>query len=346
MNKKLITLLTILGIFFTFSTTNASFLFDPVEELFYVGGFPLERLRRNLGKTEDYALTKIIYAFNTETKLSEPLIKTEHSIGEYEAGKTGYIAISTENENLESYTYEYELLIYSPDRQTIKVIQNVPVKSEQKFFSWSPHGKKIVYVTGKSLMEGHHPFEPQGVFIYDIEKDKTEKISETGVKVNWSPHDGNIYIQNKFDYVDPADISVYNTRSGTLSKSDRKGILFSYDGKYCFGRVAFKDVDGYPGDKRYLYDNTSNDIVHQFKETIINAKFIDNSHNLLTWGGVASYFKIFDADKKNYIRSTKKYGLIGFNKDMSKVVVYEGGNQIHIDETLTGKRLKTLDLPK
>ncbi len=39
--------------------------------------------------------------------------------------------------------------------------------------------------------------------------------------------------------------------------------------------------------------------------------------------------------------------MLGWNEDMTKIIVYEkGGKQVHIEDMMTGKRLQSISIPE
>ena len=326
-----------------------SLIYDEESNSLYLGGVQLDTALSDISnfQSKQKYFNKIYVISKSEEKV---LLQIESTIVDFDMSDSGYLAVSTSESDYQNDMFIREFLLYDSTGRKLKTIKNVPVLSDRKFYSWSPDGNKIVYVMGKSLMENRNPFQSEGIWMYDIEKDKSRKISDTGVKVNWSRHDNKIYIQNRFEGEGIVDISEYDPVVGKLIKSERNGIFFTDDGKYYFGYEVY-DYEGYLVFARKIYESTSNKRKYSEKENeswkngVTNfIEFIKNSHNVISWN--LRNFMIFDVDKVSSVRKSRKAKLLGWNNDMSKVVVYDGGNKIHIDEMLTGKRLKTLDLPK
>jgi hypothetical protein len=334
------------------SYSSSALIYDEDKGLIYLGGYPIEGLRRDIGNKEDRYLKDKIYVLNFKENTSKLLISGEEPIVDLVYSVGGYILVSTNKQDQTKGEYVGKIIIYTDRGEQKRTIDNVPIIADEEVFSLSIDGNKIVYISGRAIIEGRERFITEGVWTYDIENDETKKIADQGIQVNWSRHDNNIYIQNKFDTKDPSDISVYNTSTGELSKSDRKGIIFSDDGKYCIGAELIKGFGGdHPTFKYYIFNNISNQKIYKFKEEwgvqyemTQNVKFIYGSPYLLMWG--TKSYKIFDVKSQSFIRAGKRKGLIGWNEDMTKVVVYGGGDQIHIDVLMTGKRLKSIDIPK
>ncbi|MDH3976757.1 MAG: hypothetical protein OEV42_21040 [Deltaproteobacteria bacterium] len=291
-----------------------------------------------------------IHEIQVKANNSSTLFETTKPISEYKLSVKGYIAIVVSNWiELRGGLWHNKssLMVYNQEGTKIKEIPDVQVSSRYyDCFSWSPDGGKIAYVTGGPTRdEKYGPFSPTGVWIYDIAKDTTEKVGG-GFGVNWSEHDGNLYMQSS--YKDTLYGVVYDVKQGKTSNSGKNGLIFSEDGMYSVGRKPSEEMEW--GTSYDVYNNQKNESVYKFKrgprggqeEWIGYAKFILGSHYLLMWSSSSNY-RIFDVDKRIFIRQATPT-LLGWNKDMTKAVVYEKG-KIHIDEMLTGKRLMSLDLP-
>ena len=201
------------------------------------------------------------------------------------------------------------------------------------------------------MTERRYPFEPQGVFIFDINKDIIIKISEKGTDVRWAKYAKKIYIQDNFLENSAADISVYDPVENKLMKTSKKGFIFSDDGKYY---IAEK-LNGFLEESMTeytIYDNASNKPIYNFNEdekylldeSYGNYQFIKNTHNLLIVG--SSQYKVFDVDKQKVIAKWNK-SLIGWNEDMTKGVIYEGGSKfVHIIFLVDGIKIKSVAIPQ
>lgn len=291
-----------------------------------------------------------IYKLNVDKHQTELFLKADHQIGAYEMSVEGYFV-------LHLYWFEADkekkcLVVYDRAGNKIKELPDVPF-SDRNFtsYSWSPDGRSIVYVTGKKTLDSKWgPFEPTGVWLYNVEKGTinkiTNRIAEDYIGVNWSTHDNNIYLQSRFE--DTQYVGLYDIAKRQFKKSARKGLIFSDDGLYYIGSMAPKEM----GDAHsyLLFKGKSDMSVYHFKidkdggqlEWQDHAKFISGSHYLLMWSS-SKFYQIFDADKKTFLRKAKSR-LLGWNKDMTKAVVYDEG-KIHVDEMLTGKRLITFAVP-
>jgi len=347
MKMRLVVLIIFSYLFIPCISNAASYILND-EETLYLGGYQIETYMYEIGKVIEDSMDRKIFII--KDKNIKEFLATPDSIYLYELSNKGFIAVSTSRKDEQIRGYVKQLYIYDVNGNKIKKIEEVPVKKEA-YFSWSPDGDKIAYIKGKTIIEGRRDFVPSGVWIYDVESDKVQKIADKGVQIFWAKHDNNIYIQNQFDRDDPTDISVYDTKKGELSKSDKKGIIFSDDGNYYIGT----EISGIEGEgtlyDHFVFDGKSNEKIYKFKdedgtpnEYYEDHKFISATHYLVFWSRRS--YKIFDIETKSFINKAKLKGLVGWNADMTKAIVYERGDKIHIDEMLTGKRLKTLDLPK
>lgn len=331
----------LLGLLLSSSIAGSSVIYDELNDIIYIGGFEIDNLRYVFEKIE-YQYKEKIYVLDAKNNTTRSLINTEERIFADEISAKGYIAVSTSTKEQGGKRYVNKLIIYKSDGEKLKVIDDVLSKGINNYFSWSVDGAKIVYVKGDDIIEGG--IQPKGVWIYDLDKDREIMISKWGAEVYWSKYDNNIYIQNEFKADNPSNISVYNLTTDKLTKSDKHGIYLSDDGKYYIG---YSKPAGYEsGFTRNVFETATNKKAFDWPEGMLTQlKFITNTHYLLTWTSHGGY-KVFDVDKARVIRKVEKAGVVGWNKDMTKLVVYDGGNQVHIDDLLTGKRLRSLDIPK
>ena len=351
MKEKIGLMLIIIGMFISsFNVSYAKNIYDEENNTVYIGGWPIEALRSYWDKSDEKISTKL---FSVDFKRAENKLfySTQMEIGAYDLSFKNYIAICTQQNNKQGDILAEKLIILDKDGKIIKTIEGVVTRHLNGYFSWSPDGKKIVYVTGKAIMEERYPFEPKGIFIYDILLDKIIKISEKGTDVRWAKYDKKIYIQDNFLENSAADISVYDPVENKLMKTSKKGFVFSDDGKYY---IAEK-LNGFLEESMTeysIYDNTSNKPIYHFNEdekylldeSYGNYQFIKNTHNLLIVG--SSQYKVFDVDKQKVIANWKK-SLIGFNADMTKGIIYEGGGKfVHILFLIDGIKIKSVPIPQ
>ena len=333
-----------------------AYIYDEESGVIYLGGEHFEDIRSFTDKIDDYAMQRKLYKINVNENRADLIVDIKERIVFFELGEST-IAVATIDD---SEMPRSKLMIYDKDGVLIKSIKDAIALKDKQYFSWKSDGKKLVYFDGRLLRESHDPFESKGTFVYDVKKDEMQKIAPGGFEVAWGRHDDNIYID--FGHTYSTYISMYDSGKKLLEKTDKKGIIFSDDGKYYVGKVEeerpFFTENGLSQDKVTVYGiyDSANDVkvyefkvhpVYSFYDWLGRGKFITNRHLILTWGPYAvGKYKIFDVDSKKTVRESKSH-LIGWNKDMTKLVVYDGGGkQIHIVETISGKRLKSLDIPK
>jgi len=319
----------------------------------YIGGGDIARIllyKDNIRKT---TFRNKVYRISLEDEKARLIVETKDRILSLKARKS-LLVVAEINVDGESGKDHRSLLLYDKKGMLLKTIDGVVLSTSSDTYSLSPDGTEIAYLTGNKLYETRKPFDPTGVWIYNVKNNETKKIAGGGYEIKWSDHDNKIYIRD--NYRDPTRMSIYDTNKGVLSKSTHKGLLFSGDGKHYVGVQAenIMDVDA-DTPVFYIFDSTTNKKIHQFKIGEYSARidwygygaFIKRSNHILIWGSYAKgKYKLFDVDTKQTIRESKSH-LLGWNEDMTKLIVYEGGGkQIHIEETLTGKRLKSLDIPK
>lgn len=352
MNKKLIVITAfIISFSLSLSAYAMSVTYNDETGQVVIGGYRMVEAFSNFVKKEPINYSRKLLIFSNSGDGLYLLM--DSGIIDYSLSSKGYLAVRTSARIRNTDGKEErisEIAIYDSDRNLIRKIDGVPGTSDYKSYAWSPDGSKVVFIKGKSIMLGHEPFAQDGVWILDIKKNETKKISTKGVRVNWADHDNIIYIQNDFEIAGIVDISRYDTKREILEKSDKKGIRFSGDGKYYFGYEVFSDEE-FKYFREYVYESTSGK--RKFNESekslwrsqgLSKFEFIGDTNYVLTWD--LYDYKILDINRISIIRSVKKSRILGWNKEMTKAIVYEGGDKIHIDEMITGKRLKTLDLPK
>jgi len=135
-------------------------------------------------------------------------------------------------------------------------------------FSFSPKGDAIVF-SEEIPGEPGTPSPPSyrgGVWLYDFAKKKEQKIEigNAGIRdLNWSEHDGNIYVATY------SDILRYDVKYNKVEKVFYKGIYFSPDAKY-YARVPNE------GESR-LYNTIDNAEIMELKKSILLKYGIDSN---------------------------------------------------------------------
>jgi len=347
--KAKIASILLFSFFAIINPITAKTIYDEENNMVFLGGWPLEALRLYLDKSGE-KLAKKIYSYNIKERKERLFYNSEMEIGAYNINLKNYMAISVQQQNRQGDILTEELIILNKDGEIIKKIEGVITRHLDGYFSWSPDGNKIAYVTGKSLVEVFRPFEPQGIYIYDISNDTIRKISEKGTDVKWAKYDNKIYIQDNFLHNSEAEISVYDPVENKLTKTNKKGLIFSDDGKYYLAQKLIGFLEDSMTEYA-VFDNISNKPVYRFTEdekglldeSSGNYRFIKGTHNLLIVG--TSQYKVFDVDKRKTIAKWDK-SLIGLNKDMTKGVIYEGGGKfVHIVFLIDGIKIKSVPIP-
>jgi len=207
-------------------------------------------------------------------------------------------------------------------------------------FSFSPKGDAIAFKSDyPGSYDGEKPpdkFSP-GIFVYNFQSNKLKLIYSwpsreanskwwSGVDINWSQHDNNIY------FTTGQGVYRYNVSVGTNEILPINGIYFSPDGKY-YCNLPFNE--GWSS----LYETSTNKEMTQWEELILRkagewppianapdmvCNFWINikGNNIVVFGtnGGAKNI-IFDADKGKVIGEFD--GLfMGINKNGTKVAVH------------------------
>jgi len=128
-------------------------------------------------------------------------------------------------------------------------------------FTFSPGGDAIVYAEEIPGERGSPapPGYKGGVWLYDFNSKAKKQISKMDppyIDLNWSEHDGNIYI------TDYRDVVRYNPRTGKSGIVPYKGIYFSPDGKY-YVSIGIEEPS-------HLYRTCDNKQMVEWEKTIIN----------------------------------------------------------------------------
>jgi hypothetical protein len=345
MNKMTIIISIILASIISTTASAVTQVYDSKRDVFHIGGYVSYHAQEVLKEKPATRFDKKIYEINAKKEESKVFVKTKDDIVFFELSNAGHMAVSTTKyvPNTSKPHRDY-LSIYSRTGELIKTIEDVPVITREKYFTWSPDGTKIAFVKGERIPDSKSgPFKPMGVWLYDIEKDELKKISDDGWDVRWARHDNKIHIL-KYTM---GPTYVYDTKTGRLAENkDGKGIILSPDGKYYIG-TTMEPGDMEDKEVYHVYDGHTNEKIYTFDPYYLYwgySRFISDKYLLIR--SINWSYKVFDVFSKTDYRNPSKIRLLGWNKDMTKVVVYEGGNQVHIEELLTGKRLKSIDIPK
>jgi len=201
------------------------------------------------------------------------------------------------------------------DRKTQKAI--VSFNHGQNLFSFSPSGDAIVYAEAIPGERGSPPPPGYkgGVWIYNF-KSKTKILiypAPVGITdLNWSSHDGNIYILNY------PEVYCYKVERGKGEVTSYNGIYFSHDGKYNI----------YIYDRFRIFRTSDNKEMIEMEKQINNYQFIGWSNRMKSAifrnGESVSENIIFDLDEGKIIGKFTG-GLIGTNAEGTKFAVHPIG---------------------
>jgi hypothetical protein len=131
-------------------------------------------------------------------------------------------------------------------------------------FSFSPKGDALVYAEDYPHEQGSAVPPPPGykgglwLYNFNIKTKKQIHTYKGGFNdVNWSEHDGNIYV------LAGQQVLRYNSYKGKFETAPCKGIYFSSDGKYCF------TSPGTAGS--WIYRTSDNEEMIEWEKIISNA---------------------------------------------------------------------------
>lgn len=313
----------------------ANYVYDEEAGKILVGGYTVEDPRREItGKIKN--LEKKLHWVTIDGK-SRLFFQADSSIERYEMSNAGYVAVNREG---------YVLDIVSPYGVVLRSFNGVMTGSDDKVYSWSPDGRKVAYIKADKT-EGVVPYLPKGVYIYDIEKNEVEKIYEYAVEINWSTHDGNIYMIDSFGTATKSKCLIYNVLNKTISISTIDSIYYSDSGNYCI--INKSDPDG---SDNYIYDIKKSRYIQRYSENneeIYSINYIYGfiPKNDVVWvSNWSPSYKLINPMQGKKIYSKPKTSLLGWNKEGNKGVIYKGGEKITVLNLLTGKELFDVDLPE
>jgi len=191
-----------------------------------------------------------------------------------------------------------------------------------RLYSFSPNGDAIVFFEGPVGPYQGGPLPPKdemGLWLYDFNRKTRKKIDTLGLGVmdlNWSEHDGNIYVYGNKIYR-------YNVKSGKTEIVPYKGIYFSPDGKYYIfapsegGASIYRTEDNqlmYEWERMILGKSTSKyaELRFRFWSRQLNALIVSHGQD---WQNV-----IFDVNKGKIIGEFKGF-VIGTNSNGSLAAI-------------------------
>lgn len=191
-----------------------------------------------------------------------------------------------------------------------------------RLYSFSPNGDAIVYFEGPiGPYQGGPlpPSEEMGLWLYDFNRKTREKIDTLGLGVmdlNWSEHDGNIYVYG-------VKVYRYNVKAGRSEIVPYKGIYFSADGKYYIYAPSEGGANIYRTEDNQLMDEWEKMIMEKSTSKYPELRFRFWSRQLKAlvvspgedWQNI-----IFDVNKGKIIGEFKGL-VIGTNSNGSLVAV-------------------------
>jgi len=201
--------------------------------------------------------------------------------------------------------YWYELVIQDTINTSI-----IASFANAHILSFSPGGACVVYSTaypGERLDEYKAPqkFE-KGVYIYDFTNKSAMKLDTLGVApidLNWSNHDGNIYIFG-FD-----DNKVYRYNAATKKGEivNYKGTYFTPDGKY-YSNIATENIIS------KIYRTADNSEMAGWEKDIADASGSDFTNLVFVSKKLSAFVFYFGMSSKgvtNVVFDTKQGKVIG-----------------------------------
>jgi len=203
---------------------------NPDRSLFVFGGPTWNMIRKDGGK--------YIYCWDASAGVETVIYSSPVAIRHVMATKAGYIAF-TDYSRESSSSVTYRLQILNPEAQIVRT-----VSAQDPIFSvsWSPDGKRLSYITGKSSEQLRgRGYDDAQTIIYDVETGTSKPVFDGGYQITWASFDGNIYI---YEPLKSPAVSMYVVKTGEVVETELKSIQFSPDGAYYFER-AEDQIEGF-----------------------------------------------------------------------------------------------------
>lgn len=328
-------LMTLMLHLYFVATALAGYVYDEKKGTILVGGYPIEGPRREISGTATNLVNKL-YLVSIDGK-ARLYYNPPSSIDRYEMSISGYVAVNRG---------DYKLDILSLDGTLIKSFNNVIPFTDRNVFSWSPDGKKIAFIES-SKTEGIVSSISTGVYIYNIESETVDKIYKHATEINWSRHNGNIYIRDTFGTSDTPKYYIYEPTSNTINRSIINAIFYSDTGKYAI--IEKYDPEG---SRYFIYSIQENiiltkgeDVKYPIYSLYYGFGFLAKNDYIYEINESPGYI-IYDATIGKKVYSKRKTSLIGWDMSVNRGVTYAGGDKITIVDLLTGKELFDVNLPK
>ena len=288
------------------------------ENFYYTGGDVLTWSGYGSKQYEDKFET--IFKYNFEDK-EEKAVYAGTCI-------SGGLKLSPDNNYMGAFCPENNsVFIFDMDWKKI-----VEVKGSIYEFEWHPDSKKIVYVTGeKSIRKGPYgmALKPDGVWLYDIEEAKKEKLSVLGkhVKLNQKERMLNLWNGERWVKYD------FDTAKVTETSMTLEDVDYSPDGKYYMDASGMNFAPPYWSPFR-IYDSKSGAASPVEKIGFISErnpqKFIWGNDGKLLFNGRTTRtvpkkrLYIFDFNLKKIVRQFEGR-IAGHSDDLAWLVIYRDG---------------------
>lgn len=341
--RKIFMLTVVIGINLIVSFASAYFepddhtLNDTGESVFMIG-WVYSRITNTRGKIDE---DKEIYKINLSDNSKELFYTT--------TGKNlDSLLLSPDNEivsvlkDYEAFKKESELLLISSKTGTVLASFRDSIRK----YSWSPDGKKIIYITGTEVEGGG--IHSDGVWVYDIEKKSKKKISDGADDIQWSDNE-NIHLikhstvaEKGKDFKKPKkakyETVVYDYKQSRVKPGFINGIKFSLDGKFSILLDPQYDVwalaeRGLKQKHVDIYDTQSDKVkrlsaIFADIENMSSSSFLWAANNRLIFvKGIQGrkLDEIYFCDISNDSVLKRINGrIVGTNRNRSKLVIFNG----------------------
>ena len=179
------------------------------------------------------------------------------------------------------------------------------------YFSFSPSGDAIVIANrfpGEDELAAPPGYQ-QGMWIYNFSTKTKKKLTPAYVgatDINWSGHDGHIYVDNN------GQVYRYDPTTGKGQKVDYRGIYFTPDGKYNI----------YIYDRFYIFRTADGQEMLEMEKQIKGYQFVgfaDKMKSAIFWDGKGENI-IFDLNQGKVVGKFSG-GFMGTNPEGTKFAV-------------------------
>ena len=130
----------------------------------------------------------------------------------------------------------YRLVVIDPSGRVVRIVEK-----DVQVLTWCCGPGKIAVITGRDV-DSHPGFLPDrdGVFVIDVRtgSETTLRGIPFPYQLHWAAFDSSLYIKTSWTPEDPTTVYRYHAPTGELSRTSRRGIYFSPDGKYYFNDLV------------------------------------------------------------------------------------------------------------